>query len=334
LLLQKCCYKNVERFGIKKVVYRYIVEIEKRILVSIKTAKIDYLIGREVGTSVLIREIGRGSMGIIFLAYQRTLKRQIAVKLLPASLLTARGAEQFRNEAESAAILSHPNIVTIYDVGETGDFLYFTMQLVKGRSVAEYINMALKNVLPSKRFLPLTMSIEIVKNVLDALDYAHGQDIIHRDIKPANVLIESHTKRPIITDFGLARVWRISANTSSSVQGSPIYMAPEQITDKNVDERVDVYATGTMLFEMLVSKLPLPKCHSVNELLKMKMYLKDRLFQKRASEINPMVDGEMDEILRKSTSFDPDDRYVTCREFLEALDVYASRNPMQETARR
>jgi len=299
-------------------------------LVSIKTVNIDYLIGQEVGTSVLIREIGRGSMGIIFLAYQRTLKRQIAVKLLPASLLTARGAEQFRNEAESAAILSHPNIVTVYEVGETGDFLYFTMQLVKGRAVSEYISSASKNVLPSKRFLPITLSIEIVKKVLDALDYAHGQDIIHRDIKPANVLIESHTKRPIVTDFGLAKVWRTSANNSSLVQGSPVYMAPEQITDKNVDERVDVYGTGTMLFEMLVSKLPLPKCNSVNALLKMKLELKDRLFQKRASEINPMLDDEMDEILRKATSFDPDERYVTCREFLESLEAYSSRNPKQE----
>ncbi|MFW6147590.1 MAG: serine/threonine-protein kinase [Thermodesulfobacteriota bacterium] len=293
-------------------------------MASIKTVNIHDLIGREVGTSVLIKEIGRGSMGIIFLAYQRTLKRQIAVKLLPVSLLTARGAEQFHNEAESAAILSHPNIVTIYEVGETGDFLYFTMQLVKGRSVAEHIRMAGKNVLPSKRFLPLAMSLEIEKKVLDALDYAHGQDILHRDIKPANVLVESHTKRPIVTDFGLARIWHMTENTSSLIQGSPVYMAPEQIANRDVDERVDVYAAGAMLFEMLVSKLPLPPCDSVNALLKMKLDLRDQLFQKRPSEINPMVDDEMDEIVRKATSFDPNDRYPTCRKFLGALEAYSS----------
>jgi serine/threonine protein kinase len=292
--------------------------------------KINHLIGQQVGTSVLIREIGRGSMGIVFLAYQRTLKRQIAVKILPASLLTARAAEQFRNEAESAAILSHPNIVTIYEIGETDDFLFLTMQFVKGRAVSEYITMARKNVLPSKRFLPVSMSIEIMKKVLDALDYAHQQDIIHRDVKPANILIETHTKRPIITDFGLAQILRMRHNTSSLIQGSPVYMAPEQIVNRKLDERVDVYAAGTMLFEMLVSYLPLPKCSSINALLKMKLELKDRLFQQRASEINPMVDEEMDEILCKATSYDPEQRYATCREFLESLDAYSNRNPLQE----
>ena len=121
---------------------------------SIKTLQVDHLVGLEVGTSVLLSEIGRGSMGIIFSAYQRTLKRQIAVKILPKSLLSARGAEMFRNEAESAAILSHPNIVTIHEVGETGDFLFLTMQFVKGRAVSEYIKMARRNVVPSRRFLP------------------------------------------------------------------------------------------------------------------------------------------------------------------------------------
>jgi serine/threonine protein kinase len=299
-------------------------------LTTIKTLKINHLIGQQVGTSVLIREIGRGSMGIVFLAYQRTLKRQIAVKILPASLLTARAAEQFRNEAESAAILSHPNIVTIYEIGETDDFLFLTMQFVKGRAVSEYITMARKNVLPSKRFLPVSMSIEIMKKVLDALDYAHQQDIIHRDVKPANILIETHTKRPIITDFGLAQILRMRHNTSSLIQGSPVYMAPEQIVNRKLDERVDVYAAGTMLFEMLVSYLPLPKCSSINALLKMKLELKDRLFQQRASEINPMVDEEMDEILCKATSYDPEQRYATCREFLESLDAYSNRNPLQE----
>ena len=175
---------------------------------SIKTLHVDHLVGLEVGTSVLLSEIGRGSMGIIFTAYQRTLKRQIAVKILPKALLTSRGAEMFRNEAESAAILSHPNIVTIHEVGETEDFLFLTMQFVKGRAVSEYIKMARRKMVPSKRFLPLKTTIEIVTSVLDALDYAHRQYIVHRDIKPANVIIESHTKRPIITDFGLAKVFR------------------------------------------------------------------------------------------------------------------------------
>ena len=293
---------------------------------SIKTLQVDHLVGLEVGTSVLLSEIGRGSMGIIFAAYQRTLKRQIAVKILPKAILTSRGAEMFRNEAESAAILSHPNIVTIHEVGETEDFLFLTMQFVKGRAVSEYIKMARRKMVPSKRFLPLKTTIEIVTSVLDALDYAHRQYIVHRDIKPANVIIESHTKRPIITDFGLAKVFRGLGQGSPLIQGTPIYMAPEQIENIQVDGRADIYATGTMLFEMLVSNLPLPECTSVEELLRMKLELKDRLFQKRPIEMNPVVDAQMDQIVGKAISNDPGKRYPTCREFLACLEAYADLN--------
>jgi serine/threonine protein kinase len=301
-------------------------------LAPMKTLKVDHLIGREVGTSTLLKEIGRGSMGIVFLAYQRTLKRQIAVKILPKSRLSPSSAELFRNEAESAAILSHPSIVTIHEVGETEDFFFFTMQLVKGGAVSEKIMIARRNVLPSRRFLPLKTTIETVTKVLDALDYAHRQDIVHRDIKPANVLIESHTNRPIITDFGIAKILRGPDNKSPLSRGTPIYMAPEQILNRHVNGRADIYSTGTMLFEMLVTNLPLPIINSTQELFVMKFKLKDRLFQKRPSEINPMVDKEMDEIVRKAITFDAEKRYPTCREFLECLEAYAARHLREEMA--
>jgi len=293
---------------------------------SIDTFRVDHLIGQEVGTATLLKEIARGGMAVIFTAYQRTLKRQIAVKILPKSLLTTLTAELFQQEAEAAAILSHPNIVTIYEVGDTTDFLFFTMQFVKGRAVSEYIKMARRNVVPSRRFLPIKTTIENVIKVLDALDYAHQQDIVHRDIKPANILIETHTKRPIITDFGLVKISRGPDQKSSVILGTPTYMAPEQILNSRVDGRADIYATGTTLFEMLVSNLPLPKYGSAQALLTMKLKLKDRLFQKRPSEMNPMVAQEMDEIVCKAISFDPEKRYATCREFLECLKAYSDRN--------
>jgi len=291
-------------------------------MTSIKELNFDHLIGQEVGTSTLLKELARGGMAAIFIAYQRTLKRQIAVKILPKSLLTSLAAELFQQEAESAAILSHPNIVTIYEVGEVEDFLFITMQLVKGRSLFEYISMARKHVLPSKRILPLKATLKIIIDVLDALDYAHSQDIIHRDIKPANILIEAHTKRPIISDFGLATTTRGPEQDASVITGTPTYMAPEQILNDPVDGRTDVYATAVMLFEMLVSTLPLPKYSTAMELLKMRLKLKERLFQKKPSEMNPNLTREMDDIVFKAIAHDPENRYTTCREFREAIKVY------------
>jgi serine/threonine protein kinase len=285
-------------------------------MTSIKELNFDHLIGQEVGTSTLLKELARGGMAAIFIAYQRTLKRQIAVKILPKSLLTPLAAELFQQEAESAAILSHPNIVTIYEVGDVEDFLFITMQLVKGRSLFDYITMARKHVLPSKRILPLKASIKIITAVLDALD------IIHRDIKPANILIEAHTKRPIVSDFGLATTTRGPEQDSSVITGTPTYMAPEQILNDPADGRTDIYATGVMLFEMLVSRLPLPKYSTAMELLKMRLKLKERLFQKKPSEMNPMLTREMDDIVFKAIAHDPENRYATCREFLEAIEVY------------
>jgi serine/threonine protein kinase len=295
-------------------------------MTTLKELNFDHLIGQEVGTSTLLKELARGGMAAIFIAYQRTLKRQIAVKFLPKSLLTPYAAELFQQEAEAAAILSHPNIVTIYEVGDTKDFLFITMQLVKGRPLSDYIKRARKHVLPSKRFLPLKATIKMVTGVLDALDYAHTQDIVHRDIKPANILVETHTNRPIITDFGLAKIVRGPEQESSMIAGTPTYMAPEQILNTPVDGRTDIYATGVMLFEMLVSKLPVPKCASARELLTMRLELKDRLFQKKPSEMNPNLTGRMDEIVFKALSHDPEARYATGREFLKVLEAYQDRH--------
>jgi serine/threonine-protein kinase len=291
-------------------------------MTTLKELNFDHLIGQEVGTATLVKELARGGMAAIFVAYQRTLKRQIAVKVLPKSLLTPYVAELFQQEAEAAAILSHPNIVTIYEVGDTEDFLFITMQLVKGRPLSDYIKRARKHVLPSKRFLPVKGTIKIVTSILDALDYAHTQDIVHRDIKPANILIEGHTNRPIITDFGLAKMVRGPEQESSMIAGTPTYMAPEQILNNPVDGRADIYATGVMLFEMLVSSLPVPKCANARELLQVRLELKERLFQRKPSDMNPTLNGGIDEIVFKALSHEPEKRYTTGKEFLNALEAY------------
>jgi serine/threonine protein kinase len=291
---------------------------------SIGTLNLDHLIGQEIGTSVLLKEHGRGNMAAIFIAYQRTLKRQIAAKILPKSLLTPFASERFRQEAESAAILSHPNIVTVYETGETDNFLYILMQLVKGKSLGDHLRLIKKHVLPSKRVLPVGKTLRIIADVLSALDYAHRQDIVHRDIKPANILIEIHTDRPIITDFGLATTSR--AADENLLAGTPIYMAPEQMRCAPVDGRADIYATAMMLLEMLGSDLPQRRLTTLEEVLELKLAAKKHLFRKPPSEINPTLGREMDDILLKALAPDPEGRYATCGEFLAALMGYKDRH--------
>lgn len=290
---------------------------------SLKEMDLNHLIGQKVGTSTLLKEIARGNMGAVFVGYQGSLKRQIAVKVLPKSIITERNAITFQQEAELAAILSHPNIIPVYEVGDAGDFLFLAMQLVKGRPLSYYIKRSHKNVLPSKRILPLKVTFSIINSILNALDYAHSQSIIHRDIKPGNILIEEYDKRPIIVDFGLAKIIRKADETAAIIVGTPLYMAPEQIMKPEVDQRADIYATATMLFEMLTPPPLFPNINSSRELIRAKIALKDKLFDKKPSERNPNLNEEMDRILAKALSFEPENRYATCLEFREALDEYS-----------
>ena len=289
---------------------------------AIANIKVDHLIGQEVGTSTILKELARGGMAIVFIAYQRTLKRQIALKILPKALMTAKTARRFQAEAESAAILSHPNIIPVYEVGETDDFLFFTMQLVQGKSLGRMVEMARKNLLPSRRTIPLEEAVRITMLVLDALYYAHGEEIIHRDIKPDNVLVEKHTQRPLITDFGVAKVLRGEDERTPMIQGTPVYMPPEQILGREVDARSDIYAVGTMLFKMLSPVLPFPPYSSKTDLLKQKVRRKDGIFIKPPSEVNLSADETIDRIVLKATAYRKEDRYADCRQFMQDLETY------------
>ena len=290
---------------------------------AIGKLNLDHLVGRQVGTSVLLKKLGHGAMSVVFVAFQKTLKRQIAVKVLPKSMLTEKTAAFFQQEAESAAILAHPHIIPVYEVGETKEFLYFTMQLVKGNELSYYIQRTRKNIVPSKRFMPLQTIITLMLKVLDALAYAHDNDIVHRDIKPDNVMIEDHSKRPLITDFGVARVSRTASKSDRLLLGTPMYIAPEQIVSGSVDGRADMYSAGVMMLEMLMSQLPYPPYQTAMDLLKMKLSLKDRIFRQRPSQVHPMASRNLDEILFKALAFDKDKRYASCREFAAQLERFS-----------
>lgn len=296
---------------------------------SIRSMSFDHLIGQTVGTSVLLRPLDSGAMSVVFVAFQKTLKRQIAVKILPKSLLKPQVAEFFQQEAESAAFLSHPCIIPVYEIGQTDDFLFFTMQLVKGKSLSYYLRKARKNVLPSKRMLPVRTSLKIILKVLDALDYANSHAIVHRDIKPGNILVETHSQRPMVTDFGVARSYGGSREDTRMLVGTPTYMAPEQIVSNIVDGQADVYAAGVTLYEMLCGELPYPPYDTARKLLKIKLRLQDRLFRKTPSQINPAVDAALDAIVRKAVAYSKEARYATCREFAEDIEAYLRQSAAQ-----
>jgi eukaryotic-like serine/threonine-protein kinase len=162
-------------------------------------------IGRELGTVTLLKVLGQGANGVVFAAFQRTLKRQVAVKVLPKSeALRQTSRELFLQEAEMVAALNHPNIIPIFEMGEAADCYYQVMQLVQGSDLETIIEKRLNNPLPTRRSLSVADSLNIMAQVLDGLGYAHDEGVIHQDIKPSNTLIEERSRRPLIADFGIA----------------------------------------------------------------------------------------------------------------------------------
>jgi serine/threonine-protein kinase len=197
-----------------------------------------------------------------------------------------------------------------------------SMQMVQGNDLLAYIKRAKKNVIPSKRVLPLQTTFHVIIKTLEALSYAHSQGIVHRDIKPPNILIEKHTKRPLISDFGTAKFLKGDESGEGIILGTPLYMAPEQILTTEVDGRADIYAVAVMLFQMVVESLPIQKYASIIALLKHKQSEKKGVLMKTPSQVNPKLNESLDRIIMKAMAFDPEKRFSTCDEFIEALKWY------------
>jgi serine/threonine-protein kinase len=280
-----------------------------------------HAIGMSIGNATIVKELARGNMGIVFIAYQQSLKRRIAVKVLPKCLCTEDSIRLFEQEAEAVAGLSHPNIVPIYDIGENEHFRYFTMQLVDGIDLSGVLEKITKNVLPSRRILPLKTTLSILRQLLEALEYAHGRGVVHCDIKPENILMCTGGQIPIITDFGISRLVGHATDVGSVLRGSPLYMAPEQISAAGSDARSDIYAAGVLLFRLLVDRLPLVACSSYEDILRRK-FNGQALFVRSPSEANPRLNPEMDAIVAVATASDPQQRYPSCRQFMHALRNY------------
>ncbi len=203
------------------------------------------------GEYSLQRELGRGGMGIVYLARDVQLDRDVAIKVLPANLArTAESRQRFVREARTAAGLSHPHIVPIHRVGEAGGFVFFVMSYVEGETLGERLR--------ARGPLPPTEAMRVLREVAWALAYAHGRGIVHRDVKPDNILLEASTGRALVTDFGIAHGGEHAGPVTDpgKIMGTAHFMSPEQAANEPVDGRSDLYSLGVVGYLTASGRLP------------------------------------------------------------------------------
>lgn len=255
----------------------------------------------------IIRSLGEGGMGIVYLALQKRINRKVAIKAIAPYL--ARGPairERFASEAAVLARLNHPGIVTLYDYIEEENALYLIMEYVEGQSLAELLKAG-----P----LPLDLIEKYFTQVLEAFQYAHEEGVIHRDIKPANVMITPGGRVKIL-DFGVARLLQTdhSLTRTGMRLGTLLYMSPEQVKgEKDIDTRSDIYSLGVLLYELLTGRPPYPTELSEFD-LSLKI-VKEPLFD--LSRPPAEIPARLVEVILKATEKDPAYRYPSCKAFLE-----------------
>lgn len=265
------------------------------------------------GSYEIDREIGRGGMGIVFRAKDTRLKRTVAIKLLPPELaFRLEIRSRFLKEAETAAQLSHPHIVPIYSVDEREGLVFFVMQYVDGENLA--VRLATRGPAPPDE------ARRILREVADALAYAHGRGVIHRDIKPDNVLLTKDEQRALVTDFGIARAITDGGDarlTATGVAiGTPAYMSPEQCAgDREVDGRSDLYALGVLGFQMLAGRLPFEANTTPALLVK---HLSERPLP--VEELRADVPDDLAQAINLCLEKDPANRFPDAQAFIAVLD--------------
>jgi protein kinase-like protein len=281
----------------------------------------DYLQDRvvaAVGDQYLVEaEIGRGGMAAVFRALDLRLHRHVAIKALPPELAFNNDVRtRFLREAQTAAQLSHPNIVPIYTVDERGGVVYIVMALVEGESLAQR--------LARQPRLSIDAVRRILSEVADALDYAHACGVVHRDIKPDNILLDRSSGRAVVTDFGIARAAAGDARLTLTgvAVGTPAYMSPEQaIGERDLDGRSDQYSLGVVGYQMLVGQTPFVATNTPAMLVK---HVSET--PKRVREMRPDVPSHIAAAIDRALAKKPEDRWASAGAFRDALTNTGSSN--------
>jgi serine/threonine protein kinase len=274
---------------------------------------------RQIGKYLIKGELGRGGMGAVYLAEQPGLGREVAIKeliLSPAADPTA--LMRFLQEAQVMARTSHPNLVQVHDLEQIGDANYIVLEFVRGRSLRDMVNLG-----P----VPLPQTFAVMHGVLQALDYAHKHAIVHRDMKPENVLL-SDEGMVKVADFGIARLTDDSgpggtATKTGTTVGTPQYMSPEQVASSKVDGRSDLYSAGIMLYELVVGQPPFTASEADGPFTLMAKHVQAPPMP--PSVRRPGIDMRLEEMILKSLSKRPEDRFQTGEEFDTTMSRIADR---------
>src|SRR5579884_1867942 len=271
-----------------------------------------------IGRYRVLGEVGRGAMGLVYRAQDPAIGRIVAIKTIRLSDLTEesereRMKERLFREAQSAGILSHPNIVTIYDIAQEDGTAYIFMEFVDGPS--------LERVLTSDQPPDKSALFQILRQTAAALDYAHGKGIVHRDIKPANILLHERMQAKI-TDFGVARIISQQMTQSGGMMGTPNYMSPEQVQGHAVDGRADQFGLAVIAYEILTGEKPFAA-----DYLPTLLYRIVREDPAPPRRLNSTLAPEVDAVLAKALAKDPEQRFTSCIDFISGLEKACANRP-------
>jgi serine/threonine protein kinase len=265
------------------------------------------LTGRQFGHYQIVAPLGEGGMAAVYKAYQPSMERYVAVKVLPRHMASSEEfVSRFRREAKLLAQLQHPHILPVFDYGEADSYPYIVMPFVQSGTLAELLH---------KRQQTLSEVRRIMIQVGDALSYAHTRGMIHRDIKPSNVLIDERGNC-LLTDFGLARMAEASTKITASgtIMGTPAYMSPEQGAGSTIDHRSDIYSLGIIFYEMVTGRVPYTAETPIGVVFK---HIQDPL--PSARQLNPKLPESVELVLLKALAKNPEDRYQTAEDFVQAI---------------
>jgi eukaryotic-like serine/threonine-protein kinase len=261
---------------------------------------------KRLGKYELHTLVGEGAMGVVWKAYDTVLRRYVALKLLGSRFSKTKDMqERFLREARAAGAIQHPNIVTVYDLGEAEGQLFIAMEFVEGRDLSDII--ALRDPLPLER------KLDIGIEVLDGLHYAHQRGVIHRDVKPSNVRVMPDGRVKIM-DFGIARLQKADTTGSGAIVGTPTYMAPEQITNGAITPATDVFAVGCLLYELLSFQKPFhgESIHGV-------LYQVLTTDPKPLRTLAPSIPAALERVVTKAMNKVPDERYESAAQMESTL---------------